>query len=905
MRQRVRAWYGMIAVALVGGVRVVCAQQTGGSAVPAFDVLCLHSYHQAAWTDAIMEGYRDALGDVPGITWHVEYMDTKRLQTPAYLAQLAALYRTKYADATFDGVLLSDDHALAFALKHRAELFPGAPLVFCGVNDFRPEMLQGAPDVTGVVEQGDFAQTVHFVRQVRPDMRTLHVICDRTRTGRLNLDALQDVVRREHPALGFQVLDDTSVTALRDALTRVPGGDAVFFISYWSDAEGHSVAMYDLSGVIRGSPVPVFGRSEWMMGEGLAGGMCVRGRSQGRSAGRLLRQIRNGTAVRDLPVVTESPNEFMVDLAVFRQYGIPRARVPVGSVILNAPRSVLEIPKPLAWTTLVLMIALVSLVGVLVLDIQMRRRYARRLAASEAKYREVFDGAGEAIFVHDAVTARILDVNRTMLEMFGVTREEALALTPEQFSSGEPPYTAAAVARWMAKAREEGPQTIVWHTRRKDGSTFWVQVMLTHSRIGGQDRILAVVHDISARRAEQARARALRESLVQARRLESLGLLASGVAHDLNNMLGPVLAMPGLITEELDNVLQGDEEASNRVRKDLNGIETAAVRAAETIKDLLMLSRQGGVAKVVLDLSAVIEEALASRDIQAARSAHPQVEVAFCRGGEVLEVMGASTNLIRAVSNVVRNALEAVGERGRITLELTRCALAQGVPGDPTSLPGDYARVRVRDNGCGIAADQIDRVFDPFFSRKARSASSGTGMGLPIVHSILRDHGGGVQLRSTAGEGTAVDLYLPLSQEATTAGESPSEFVEERGDETLWVVDDDPGQRLILQRILRRLGYDVETLASGEAAVAGIRQASGAPPDLILMDVMMGEGLTGLDALAQIRVAAPEVKVVMISGLSDAATVEMAQQLGADWISKPFLAHELAHHIRRVLTHDT
>ena len=901
MRRPTRAWGALCIVLALGALRL----DAKPSETPSVEVLCLHSYHPAAWTDAIMAGYRDALGDLPHITFQVEYMDTKRLQTPVYLEQLAGLYRTKYAGTSFDGILVSDNHALSFALEHRAELFPEVPVVFCGINRFRPEILKGAADVTGVIEQGDFAQTLRFVRRARPKMRRLHVICDSTRTGRLNLVALRNVVSREHPDLQFSVLDGASLDSLCADLARVPSGDAVFFISYWADAEGHPVTIYKQSNLIRSSPAPVFGRSEWLMGEGLAGGMCVRGQRQGESAGRLLRRILEGVDIQALPVVTESPNEFMVDLAVFRHYRLPRKHVPADAVAINALRPVLEVRRSVARLTLALIGGLMLLVGILMLDHLMRRRYARRLAASEAKYREVFDGAGEAIFIHDALTGRILDVNRTMLQMYGVTYEQALALTPEACSSGEAPYTAEEAARRLSRARREGPQTFKWHARRMDGSTFWGQVMLTHSPHNGQDRILAVVRDVTERRAERARSKVLRKSLVQARRLESLGLLAGGVAHDLNNTLGPVLAMPGLIDEELENVLRGDRSACKRVREDLAGIESGATRAAETIKDLLMLSRQGGVEKRGVDLAEVVENALASREIGSARAGRPELELTFHREQEVPHILGATTNLSRAVENVVRNALEAVGPRGHVVLTLTRSRLEQGVPGDPSTVPGDYAHLRVCDDGCGIPEDQVDRVFDPFFSKKARSASSGTGMGLPIVHSIVRDHGGGILLQSVVGEGTTVDLYLPLPVEPLPTETSPDTGDALGGTENLWVVDDDPGQRLILQRILQKRGYHVETMASGEAAVARIEEGPAPQPDLLLMDIMMGEGLTGIQALRQVRSIVPDIRAVIVSGVADEATVADARRLGAQWISKPCTPHELARHVRLALEAET
>ncbi|MGE4553931.1 MAG: PAS domain-containing protein, partial [Desulfovibrionaceae bacterium] len=388
----------------------------------------MFSYHRAEWSDNIYTAWQAVLGDRPGVDTHAEYMDTKRRDDPEYLDLLARLYRAKYADMPLALVLTADDAALRFALAHQADLFHGAPIVFCGVNNYDPALLAGHPEVTGVVERGDFRETLARAFLMRPGTRRIFVITDATPTAQVNLANFQEALRG-YPDVACEILQDLSADDLAQRLADLPEDSFAFFISFWRDAQGRMVQPARLGEMFRQAGAPVFGRSEWLMGLGLTGGMCVRGQNQGAVSAGLAERIMGGESASDMPVITESPNQFMFDLDQLRRHGIPERLIPEGAVVLHRPPSFYERNRPLVWAGG----TVIAVLGVLVLALwgaTMRLRRTRdRLRQSEDKFWRAFALSPVPMAIFRASDGRILEANDSCLQMLEHEREEALGRT--------------------------------------------------------------------------------------------------------------------------------------------------------------------------------------------------------------------------------------------------------------------------------------------------------------------------------------------------------------------------------------------------------------------------------------------------------------------------------------------
>jgi DNA-binding LacI/PurR family transcriptional regulator/signal transduction histidine kinase/CheY-like chemotaxis protein len=405
--------------------------------------------------------------------------------------------------------------------------------------------------------------------------------------------------------------------------------------------------------------------------------------------------------------------------------------------------------------------------------------------------------------------------------------------------------------------------------------------------------------------------RSIQERLATAQRMQSLSLLAGGVAHDLNNALGPIVALPDVILTNLDAALGGDAQAISELRADVEAIKVASLRASRTIKDLLTLGRQGQTEKVQVDLNLVVLDSLPSSSARFSAEDDRPVTLAIDSHHEPLWINGSEAHLVRAINNLIRNAVEAIPGRGSVSIKTSIVTVNSPMPAFETIEPGDYAIVSVTDTGSGIVESDMGQVFEPFFSKKKLGDESGTGLGLAIVHGVVKEHGGYVDVQSRVGEGTTFTLYFPRSRTGTLANRFRSSPLPLRHARIL-VVDDELVQLRTSRRILSSLGYSVDTCGSGAEALAQIDSAIGAAPhidqmqaaspyDLVIMDMVLHEDQDGLEILDAIRELVPGQRAIIASGHAPNERIQRALAAGLLWLAKPYTKNELERIVRRAL----
>jgi len=397
--------------------------------------------------------------------------------------------------------------------------------------------------------------------------------------------------------------------------------------------------------------------------------------------------------------------------------------------------------------------------------------------------------------------------------------------------------------------------------------------------------------------------RILQERAATMKRLQSLSVLAGGVAHDLNNAIGPLVALPDVIRHDLEEA--GALDSLPNLRADIDDIKSAALRAAQTIKDLLTLGRQGRTAKEPLDLGRLIGSLLEQELFHFLNAVKPKVRVSVDLVQQPIIVRASEDHLRRAMTNLVRNAVESIGDTGTVTITLRTSHLANAFAGYENVDPGNYALVSVTDSGSGIPEQDLGRIFEPFFSRKRVSQQSGSGLGLAIVHGVVKEHDGFVDVISTVGTGTTFTLYLPSAGGLGTASEPATDLP--RGQAKVLLVDDDGLQLRTSARVLRHLGYKVDTLDSGNRAHArfiGVQTLDQSPYDLVIMDMNLGEERDGLMVIEEIRRLFPHQKAILLSGHAPNERAESAVRSGLTWLSKPCSTETLAKAVHTVLAAD-
>lgn len=497
------------------------------------------------------------------------------------------------------------------------------------------------------------------------------------------------------------------------------------------------------------------------------------------------------------------------------------------------------------------------------------------LKNSEKRFRQLSQATWEGIILYDKGT--MLQANNQLCEMFGYSREELL---------GKQVFDVLLDRDSIQTLHlQTDPDTIgPFKARgiRKDGEKFPVEIRVKHIDYKAQQVQVAAIRDVTVSELAMQQKISLQEQLADARRMESLGLMAGSVAHDLNNILAGIITYPELLLLDLDE--------SFKYREEITMIRDAGKRAAAVVDDLLTVARGATCKKEIQNVNIIISSYFSSVEYNTIRQRFPDVVIESYLEEKLFNVACSSMHVSKSVMNLVLNAAEAIDSKGTITISTKNVTLAESYMGYETIEAGEYAVITVEDTGSGISPDDLAKIFSPFYSKKIMGRS-GTGLGLAVVWNTVHDHGGYVDLVSSK-EGTTFSLYFPSSKRDVNRIRQPRANPTYKGKgERILVVDDQKSQREIATRLLRRLGYQPIAVPSGEDAIEYIKQH---PVDLVMLDMLMDPGINGCETYRLILEHVPKQKAIITSGYSTSADLLKVKELGvSQFIKKPYSLQEL------------
>jgi signal transduction histidine kinase len=430
------------------------------------------------------------------------------------------------------------------------------------------------------------------------------------------------------------------------------------------------------------------------------------------------------------------------------------------------------------------------------------------------------------------------------------------------------------------RSKTKFPETVVYA---------WAE--LESSSEGRPQKVIGVIQDVTLQDKAEKEKKELEAKLVRSQKMEALGLLAGGVAHDLNNVLSGIVSYPDLLLIQLpeDSELKGP----------LGVMRDSGLKAAAIVQDLLTLARRGVTSFEVLNLNALIDEYLQSPELDKLNVHHPGVEIKVNPQADLFNTKGSAIHLKKTLINLISNAAEALPEGGLIQVSTQNQYVDRQLKGYSVVEEGEYVVLRIEDNGKGIGNEDLSHIFEPFYTKK-KMGRSGTGLGLAVVWGTVKDHNGYINVASQMGKGTCMEIYLPATRKSIKHQDEtiPLDAYHGNGEQIL-VVDDVEAQRDITAKMLTELGYLVDTVGSGEAAIAYLKANS---PDLVILDMIMDPGIDGLETYTQLRAFRPDQKTLIVSGFSETARVKQAQLLGAGaYVRKPFSIETIGMAIRREL----
>lgn len=369
----------------------------------------------------------------------------------------------------------------------------------------------------------------------------------------------------------------------------------------------------------------------------------------------------------------------------------------------------------------------------------------------------------------------------------------------------------------------------------------------------------------------------LSAQLKQAEKMEAIGGLAAGVAHDLNNILSGLVSYPELVLMDLPE--------DSPLREPIETIQNSGEKAAAMVQDLLTLARQGVADKTVLIVNTLVHDYLASPECLTLREAHPHVQITSVLEENPLNVLASPVQLSKALMNLVANAVEAQLVPGEVTVATANRYVDQPLQGFETVSEGEYVVLAVQDTGVGIADADRRRIFEPFFTKK-RLGRSGTGLGMSVVWSTVKDLDGFIDIHSTEGKGTRFDLYIPVTRQEIAEVTRRLTIDDYRGSERVLVVDDVAEQREIAASMLGKLGYTVATVSSGEEALVHLQKET---IDILVLDMVMDPGIDGCETYRRIIEQYPGQKAIVASGFSSPTA---CARFGA-WVPGPILKNPI------------
>jgi PAS domain S-box-containing protein len=506
-------------------------------------------------------------------------------------------------------------------------------------------------------------------------------------------------------------------------------------------------------------------------------------------------------------------------------------------------------------------------------DVTVQKQAEKALQESEEKYRHVFAAESDALFLVDKETGAILDANDAACSLYGYGREELLRLKNMDMSA-QPEETEKLTRKPVSRVFDR------LH-KKKDGTRFYVDISSSLFFFHGREVILAAVRDITSRKQMEA-------ELFKARNLESIGVLAAGIAHDFNNLLTVVVGNIAVALMDLSS--------DGGMYQVLEQAEQAALGGKELTQRLITFARGGFFMKEIMVPNQLV------KDLCATALAGSGVRCEYDLADNLFPVIADDGQIRQVIGNILFNAKEAMPAEGVIRVETTNVSHTAENMLIPLSA-GNYVRITIEDEGRGIGAEDLPKIFDPYFTTKGMGSDKGMGLGLTVAYSIVKRHKGHIEVDSVLGRGTTVHVYLPAYTEDVEAAEMKETTGSVEG--KVLFMDDEESVRTMTGRLLTRLGYEVVVTGDGVETIAVYERAlfSDKPFDVVILDLTMKQGIGGRETMGRLLSVDSKVKAIISSGYADDPVMTNHADYGFKAaVVKPYKVEELKEVLQKIVS---
>lgn len=854
---------------------------------PTTRILIVHSYHPTfSWTKRVHDGMLSVFTEDQEQNLSVEYIDIKQKpqrQHKEYLQEYEKFFIYKHRDKHYDLILCSDDTAIQFILSIRDQLFPGVPVVFCGMNLYLPiqefeKYFAKYSNVTGVCESADFRGSTEMALRLFPHPRQVAIVHNGDNNSLYYLNRLTTLIGIQCPIVELRKKKGDEILAfLREGSKE----DLIFFLSIPND---WNQSLEKNPQALRNCPAPIFTFWGQFVGKGILGGRIVNPYKQGAYAADMAMRIIQGETADSIPIQWDSPNDYVFDCGIMQKFGLKESDLPEGSVLVNKPFSFYNQYFTWIWGGIFFIVIQSIFLIYLGFNLSRRKKAESSLRISEERLSLALNAANEGLWDYNPQTLKVHYFSPKWYTMIGYEPYE-FEPSYEVFRKYVHPDDLLKTEKKVLDSIEAGRDySVEFRMRSKQNGYRWILSrgkIVERDSFGYPTRMVGTHVDIT----EQKN---LEEHLRQSQKMESIGLLAGGIAHDFNNLMTAVIGYSELLLNRI--------EESHPMYHSLHEIRKAGERATTLTRQLLAYGRKQMLSPRIINLNHLI----VNMDAMLRRLIGENIDYRTVPDSELGYIEADPGQIEQVVMNLALNSRDAMPDGGQLTIETKNVYLDESyIQNHMDVVVGDYVMLAVSDTGCGIEEENLKKIFDPFFTTKEKG--KGTGLGLSMVYGIVKQSGGHIFVYSEPGFGTTFKLYFPRSMNAASEEKTRDvPFRSYKGEEHVLLVEDDSSVRDLVAGVLRANSYTVHEFGCGPDALLFL-ESYRVPIHLLITDVILPQ-MSGAELAKRISLQDPRIETLFISGYTDNAIVHKGM-FGKDvhFLQKPFTPHEILKMIRDIL----
>lgn len=843
-------------------------------------ILLLNSYHKGyLWSDDITRGIEDTLIDKK-VELHIEYMDTKRLFTPAYRELLGKILNMKHSTHSYDIVITSDNNAFSFFRERSRTIFGKIPLVFCGINYLKESDLAGASNFTGISEEGDIAGNINLIKKLHPNCKKISIITDNTTSGKRVQERVRTLSEKGNfGQIEIDLIFDVTIEELGRRLEALETNSAVLFTFFFRD-KNDKFFEFDRGAqfITEKAKVPVYGAWGFSFGHGIVGGYLFDGYLHGIHAAEMAIDVLKGKPTKNIPVNYETATTLRFDYRQLKRHGIDEERLPENSMVFFKPVSFYDRNKRAIQIAAILFcIPLLAFLGA-IYGLLRSRKAEKELKRLQKYLSNIIDSMPSILVGVD------MDLNVTLWN------KEAVRITsmPAEQARGEKlfdilPQMSEEADRIKNSIKKR--ETIIDSKKlfQTERGNIYADIKIYPLATNGIEGAVIRIDDVTNQSL-------MERQLAQSRKMDAIGQLAGGVAHDFNNMLGGIIGAAQLLKTRI-------KDSDPKKIDFVDMILQASTRASELTAKLLAFARKGNVISTAIDLHTVVNDTVEILG----RTIDKKVKIYSNNSAADHTVVADSTALQNAFINMGINSSHAMPEGGQLKISTKNVYLDRHYC-EASSFdvkPGEYIEIEISDTGCGITPENLHKVFEPFTTKKQ---GAGTGLGLSAVYGTVREHHGAITVYSELGVGTSFHIYLPCSGEIVEKKQFEPAVI--TGSGKILLVDDEALLRTTGKHTLEQMGYTVLLAEDGRKAVEFYSRHHN-EIDLVIMDMVMPE-MNGREAFLEMKKIDKNCRVVISSGFPKNESLEQLLDLGlSGFIQKPFRNYELSKLLVEIMKPNT